>query len=38
MILVSVEERFGIKFTTREMDSMRCIGDLVRLIATKVDH
>lgn len=35
MILVSVEETFGIKFSTREMDSLGCVGDLVSLIAAK---
>ncbi|HTZ37872.1 MAG TPA: acyl carrier protein [Stellaceae bacterium] len=34
-IIIAVEERFGIKFRTREMDSLNCVGDLVRLIASK---
>jgi acyl carrier protein len=37
MILVNVEEKFGIKFSTREMDSLSCVGDLVSLIAAKAD-
>ena len=34
-IIIAVEERFGIKFRTREMDSLNNVGDLVRLIASK---
>ena len=39
VILVSIEERFNIKFSTREMDNLGrsgCVGDLVALIAAKV--
>lgn len=31
-ILVAVEERFGIRFRTRDLDRLRNAGDLVRLI------
>ncbi|MEJ0048243.1 MAG: acyl carrier protein [Rhodospirillales bacterium] len=34
-IMVSVEERFGIKLNTREIDSMKCVGDLAAVIAAK---
>jgi acyl carrier protein len=34
-IIIAVEERFGIKFRTREMDSLNNVGDLARLIAEK---
>jgi acyl carrier protein len=34
-IIMSVEERFDIKATTRELDSLESVGDLVKLIATK---
>ena len=34
-IIIAVESRFGIKFGTREMDSLNNVGDLVRLIANK---
>jgi acyl carrier protein len=34
-ILIAAETRFGLKFTTREMDSLDRVGDLVRLIAGK---
>lgn len=32
-IILATEERFGIKMTTREVDSLRNVGDLVRVIA-----
>jgi acyl carrier protein len=31
-ILVAVEERFGVRFRTRDLDALRNVGDLVRLI------
>jgi acyl carrier protein len=34
-IIIAVEEQFGIKFRTREMDSLNNVGDLVHLIASK---
>ena len=34
-IMVSVEERFGIKLNTREIDSLRNVGDLAEVIAKK---
>jgi len=34
-IMVSVEERFGIKLNTREIDGMKCVGDLAAAIAAK---
>lgn len=34
-IIIAVEERFGVKFRTREMDSLNNVGDLVQLIAGK---
>jgi acyl carrier protein len=34
-IIIAVEGRFGIKFSTREMDGLTNVGDLVRLIAEK---
>jgi acyl carrier protein len=35
-IIIAVERHFGIKFRTREMDSLNNVGDLVRLIADKI--
>ena len=37
IILASLEERFDVRFTTREMDSLQCVGDLVRVIGLKLD-
>ncbi len=34
-IMVSVEERFNIKLNTKEIDSLKCVGDLVAVIAKK---
>lgn len=35
-IVLAAEERFGIKFSTRELDSLRNVGDLVRVISAKI--
>lgn len=35
MIITGVEQRFGVRFTTRELDGLRCVGDLVRIIQTR---
>ena len=34
-IIMASEEHWKIRFTTRELDALRCVGDLVRTIATK---
>jgi acyl carrier protein len=34
-IIIAAEEKFGIKFHTRELDSLSNVGDLVRVIASK---
>ncbi len=34
-IMVSVEERFGIKLNTREIDALKSVGDLADTIARK---
>jgi acyl carrier protein len=34
-IMVSVEERFHIKLNTKEIDSLKCVGDLASVIAKK---
>ncbi len=31
-IIMAVEERFGIKLQTREMDELKCVGDLANII------
>ena len=35
-IIMATEERFGIRFTTRELDSLQSVGDLARVIAGKL--
>jgi acyl carrier protein len=34
-IILAVEEKYRIKFNTRELDSLQSVGDLVRVIAAK---
>ena len=34
-IIMATEEKYGIKFTTRELDSLRNVGDLVRVVLAK---
>lgn len=34
-IIISAEERFGIKLNTKELDSLQNVGDLARVIAAK---
>ena len=36
-IMVSVEERFSIKLNTREIDSLKSVGDLADVIARKLN-
>ena len=35
-IVMAAEERYDIKFQTREIDNLKNVGDLVRTIAAKV--
>jgi acyl carrier protein len=35
-IIMASEEKWGIKFHTRELDALRCVGDLAKMVATKV--
>ena len=35
-IIIAVEGRYGIKFNTRELDSLQSVGDLVRVVAGKI--
>jgi acyl carrier protein len=35
-IIMATEERFGMKFTTRELDSLQNVADLVRAVVAKV--
>lgn len=34
-IIIAVEERFDIKFSTKELDQLDCVGDLVSFIVAK---
>ena len=34
-IIISAEERFGVKLNTKELDSLQNVGDLVRVVAAK---
>jgi acyl carrier protein len=34
-IIMATEERYGIKFNTRELDSLQSVGDLVKVIIAK---
>jgi acyl carrier protein len=34
-IIMATEERFGMKFSTRELDSLQNVGDLMRVVAAK---
>ncbi|HEX5328008.1 MAG TPA: acyl carrier protein [Acetobacteraceae bacterium] len=35
-IIMAAEERFALRMTTRELDSLQSVGDLVRVIAAKL--
>ena len=37
-IIVALEERYGIKFHTRELDSLQNVGDLVRVLTGKIPN
>jgi acyl carrier protein len=34
-IIIAVEEKYGIKFHTRELDSLHNVGDLARVVLAK---
>jgi acyl carrier protein len=34
-IIVALEERYNVKFNTKELDSLHNVGDLVRVMAAK---
>ena len=37
-IIMATEERFGMKFTTRELDSLQCVGDLAKVARLESAH
>jgi acyl carrier protein len=34
-IIVAAQEHFGVKFASKELDNLACVGDLAGLIAAK---
>jgi acyl carrier protein len=34
-IIMACEEKWGIKFNTRELDALRCVGDLATMVEKK---
>ncbi|WP_213979273.1 acyl carrier protein [Sphingomonas sp. dw_22] len=36
-IVIAVEQRFGVRFRTREIDGLHSVGDLVALIGARRD-
>lgn len=34
-IILTVEQRFGVKFTSKEVDTMGNVGDLVAIVASR---
>ncbi len=34
-ILIAVQEEFGVKFSSRELDSLKNVGDLVGIVVAK---
>jgi acyl carrier protein len=34
-IIIAIEEKYGIKFHTKELDSLGNVGDLARVVMTK---
>ncbi len=36
-IIIAVEEKYGIKFRTRELDSLHNVGDLARTVLAKTE-
>jgi len=37
-IILAVEEKYGIKFNTRELDGLNNVGDLVKVIGAKTQR
>lgn len=35
-IIMATEERFGFSLTTREMDGLRCVGDLAEVVTRRI--
>jgi acyl carrier protein len=37
-IIMAVEARFGVEFSTAELDGLRNVGDLAAVLAAKIDN
>jgi acyl carrier protein len=35
-VIMACEEKWGIKFNTRELDALRCVGDLAAMVGKKL--
>lgn len=35
-LVVALEEKFGVSFTTKEISAMTCVGDLLKVLEQKV--
>jgi acyl carrier protein len=35
-LIYAVEDEFGVKFSTRDLERLSCVGDLIALIAQRV--
>lgn len=36
LLIVAAEERFGIRFSNKEVDSFNCLGDLLAVLKAKI--
>ena len=36
-IIIAAESRFGVTFTTRETDSLKCVGNLIDVVVRKTE-
>jgi acyl carrier protein len=36
MIMLGVEDRFNVRLSSREIDSIKCVGDLLGVISRKI--
>jgi acyl carrier protein len=37
-LVLAVEDRFGVRMRSREIDALRCVGDWVRLVLSRVQQ
>ena len=36
-IILAIEERYGVKFRTKDLDALQNVGDLVRVLSGKIN-